>query len=170
MPGNNTLITFNTGLSVSFLSPLPSFLPLSFKRCLGLTTLISEPFKGLEPPSANRCFKALLPDGWCCCDPWYHSIPACIPPQAALLGSLPPSLQTLSHIVLCTPLLFILLSPLLFHSPVWHYTRQISHMQRHKITLAFFHLQILWVRNSGSTRGGRSHPHHVEAGLTHGYI
>lgn len=87
------------------------------------------------------------------CDPWYHSSPAGTPPPAALLGSLPLSLQTPSHTVLCTPLLFILLSPLLFHSPVWHYTGDKSpHMQRHKITLAFFHLQILWVRNSGSTR------------------
>ena len=44
------------------------------------------------------------------------------PPSLALFHFRSP----LSHTVLCTPLLFLLLSRLLFHSPVWRYTGQIS--------------------------------------------
>lgn len=56
--------------------------------------------------------------------------------------------------------------PLLFHSPVWHYTGDKSpHMQRHKITLAFFTCRFC---GSGiqEARGWPVRPHHVEAGLT----
>lgn len=89
--------------------------------------------------------------------------------------SLPPWLSStfalLSPTPSCVPLCFSFYFPDFFFIHLSDVTQDKSpHMQKHKITLASFHLQILWVRNSGSTRGGRTLPHHVEAGLRHGYI
>lgn len=85
--------------------------------------------------------------------------------------SLPPWLSStftpLSPTLSCVLLCFSFYFPYFFFIHLSDVTQDKSpHMQKHKITLASFHLQILWVRNSGSTRGGRSLPHHVEGAET----